>query len=92
MVWQFDAEREAPGFHSPLQLRQKNAASTIIAEQLISKIRRAVGTQIEGVRVKLLELAQALLRNCSTKIHELCVRLWDRHGQFNATIVDGLLN
>ncbi len=92
MVWQFDAERDAAGFHAPLQLRQKNAASAIIAEQVISEIRRAIGAQIEGVRVTLLELAQALLSDCSAKTPELCVRLWDRHGEFNATIVDRLLN
>ena len=60
MIGQFEAERDAAGLHSPLQLRQKKTPPAVIAEQVISEIGRAIGAQIEGVRVDLLELAETL--------------------------------
>jgi hypothetical protein len=90
MIGQFYSGPDATGFHPALQLRQKKAPPAVIAEQVISEIWRAIGAQIEGVRVDLLELPEALFGNRVLEILQLCERFRDRWRKFADAIAEGL--
>src|ERR1039457_446997 len=71
MIGELDAGLDAAGLHSLLQLHQEKTAPGIIAKYVIPEIQRAVGAQIEGVGVRLLELTEVLWSNCGAKLHDL---------------------
>jgi hypothetical protein len=90
MIGQFNAGPDAAGLHPDLQLRQKKAAPAVIAKQVVSEIGCAIGTQIEGVRVGLLELPEALIGNRVLETLQLCGRVRGRWRKFTDAIAERL--
>src|SRR6185437_8104645 len=82
MIGQLHAGRDATGLHPALQLRQKKAAPAIVAEQVISEIWCAIGAQIEGARVDLLELPEAFPGGRYLEIVQVCMYFGDLRREF----------
>ena len=89
VIGQFEAERDSAGLHSPLQLRQEETPPAVVAKQVISEIGRAIGTQIEGVGVGLLELAETSSGNRVLKVRDMRVRVGELRHKFGHAIADG---
>ena len=89
MIGQFEAERDSAGLHRPL-LRQEETPPAVVAKQVISEIGRAIGTQIEGVGIGLLELAETLSATAFSKSCDVRVRGGELRHKFGHAIVEGL--